>query len=186
MIGQIGTGGGIGHVIEYRGSAIREPLDGGADDGLQHVDRGRRPAGLVAPDDTTFAYLEGRPHAPQGAAWDEAVDDWRAAQRRRRAAGTASVRIDATTLRPQVTWGTNPGQVTSIDGAVPSPDDFADPTTRATVEPGARVHGPDTGHADARHRRRHRVHRLVHEQPHRGPAGRGRVCSTVATSRQRG
>ena len=90
-------------------------------------------AGLVAPDETTFAYLEGRAHAPYGAAWDEAVAAWRELRSDDGAAWDKEVRIDATRLRPQVSWGTNPGQVTSIDGAVPSPDDFADPTTRETV-----------------------------------------------------
>jgi 3-isopropylmalate/(R)-2-methylmalate dehydratase large subunit len=90
-------------------------------------------AGLVAPDDTTFAYLEGRAHAPHGTAWDQAVADWRTLATDDGAAWDREVHIDAASLRPQVTWGTNPGQVTSIDGHVPSPDDFADDTTRETV-----------------------------------------------------
>ena len=145
------------------------------------IEAGAR-AGLVAPDDTTFAYLEGRTHAPKGAAWEQAVDDWRTLHSDDGAAWDREVHIDASPLRPQVTWGTNPGQVTSIDGAVPSPDDFADATTRESVVPGARVHGPHAGHGDARHRRRHRVHRVVHEQPDRGPARRGRRARPVARS----
>jgi 3-isopropylmalate/(R)-2-methylmalate dehydratase large subunit len=90
-------------------------------------------AGLIAPDDTTFAYLEGRANAPSAAAWDAAVADWRTLRSDDGAAWDRQVRIDATRLRPQVTWGTNPGQVTSIDGAVPSPDEFSDATTRETV-----------------------------------------------------
>jgi 3-isopropylmalate/(R)-2-methylmalate dehydratase large subunit len=96
------------------------------------IEAGAR-AGLVAPDETTFAYLEGRDHAPRGAAWEEAVAEWRTLRSDDDAAWHRQVHIDATALRPQVTWGTNPGQVTSIDGAVPSPDDFADPTTRESV-----------------------------------------------------
>jgi 3-isopropylmalate/(R)-2-methylmalate dehydratase large subunit len=133
IIGQIGTGGGIGHVIEYRGSAIRGlSMEGRMTVCNMSIEAGAK-AGLVAPDDTTFAYLEGRAHAPKGAAWDEAVATWRELRSDDGAAWDKEVRIDAATLRPQVSWGTNPGQVTSIDGAVPSPDDFADPTTRETV-----------------------------------------------------
>jgi 3-isopropylmalate/(R)-2-methylmalate dehydratase large subunit len=91
-------------------------------------------AGLVAPDDTTFAYLEGRAHAPKGAAWEAALDDWRALRSDADAAWDKRVTIDASTLTPQVTWGTNPGQVSSIDASVPSPDSYADAATRESVE----------------------------------------------------
>jgi 3-isopropylmalate/(R)-2-methylmalate dehydratase large subunit len=133
VIGQIGTGGGIGSVIEYRGSAIRGlSMEGRMTVCNMSIEAGAK-AGLVAPDDTTFAYLEGRAHAPRGVAWDDAVAVWRELRSDDGAAWDNEVRVDATTLRPQVTWGTNPGQVTSIDGAVPSPDDFTDATTRETV-----------------------------------------------------
>ena len=133
IIGEIGTGGGLGHVIEYRGSTIRDlSMEGRMTVCNMSIEAGAK-AGLVAPDETTFAYLEGRAHAPKGTAWDEAVAAWRELRSDDDAAWDRSVRVDATTLRPQVSWGTNPGQVTSIDGAVPSPDDFADPTTRETV-----------------------------------------------------
>jgi 3-isopropylmalate/(R)-2-methylmalate dehydratase large subunit len=148
IIGRIGTGGGLGHVIEYRGSAIRSlSMEGRMTVCNMSIEAGAR-AGLVAPDDTTFAYLEGRPHAPRGAAWDAALDDWRTLRSDDDAEWDREVHIDATGLRPQVTWGTNPGQVTSIDGAVPAPDDFTDATTRETVaraleymglEPGTRI-----------------------------------------------
>ncbi len=134
VIGEIGTGGGLGHVIEYRGAAVRSlSMEGRMTMCNMSIEAGAR-AGLVAPDDTTFAYLEGRPHAPQGKAWAEAVEDWSSLHSDDDARWDRVVRIDATALRPQVTWGTNPGQVTSIDGAVPSPDDYADTTTRSTVE----------------------------------------------------
>ena len=90
-------------------------------------------AGLIAPDDTTFDYLHGRAHAPSGDSWDAAVADWRTLVTDDGASFDKSVVIDASTLRPHVTWGTNPAQVTTIDGRVPSPSDFADATTRDTV-----------------------------------------------------
>jgi 3-isopropylmalate/(R)-2-methylmalate dehydratase large subunit len=88
---------------------------------------------MIAPDDVTFEYLQGRDHAPKGADWDAAVADWRTLQTDDGAEWDKEVVIDASTLTPQVTWGTNPGQVGSIDGRVPSPDDFGDATTRETV-----------------------------------------------------
>jgi 3-isopropylmalate/(R)-2-methylmalate dehydratase large subunit len=133
IIGEIGTGGGIGHVIEYRGSAVRAlSMEGRMTVCNMSIEAGAR-AGMVAPDDTTFAYLEGRAHAPSGAAWDDAVASWRTLRTDEDAAWDRVVRIDAPRIRPQVTWGTNPGQVTSIDGRVPSPDDYADPATRESV-----------------------------------------------------
>ncbi|MGH9271831.1 MAG: aconitase family protein, partial [Ilumatobacteraceae bacterium] len=133
VIGEIGTGGGIGHVIEYGGSTIRDlSMEGRMTVCNMSIEAGAR-AGLVAPDDTTFAYLEGRDHAPQGAAWEHALDHWRDLRSDADANWDRNVRIDATALRPQVTWGTNPGQVTTIDGRVPSPDDFADPSARESV-----------------------------------------------------
>jgi 3-isopropylmalate/(R)-2-methylmalate dehydratase large subunit len=133
VIGQIGTGGGIGHVLEYRGSAIRAlSMEGRMTVCNMSIEAGAK-AGLIAPDDVTFAYLEGRAHAPQGKAWEQALDDWRSLRSDDDAAWDARVRIDATVLRPQVTWGTNPGQVISIDGTVPDPAAYADPTARDTV-----------------------------------------------------
>jgi 3-isopropylmalate/(R)-2-methylmalate dehydratase large subunit len=130
IIGQIGTGGGIGHVIEYRGSAIRSlSMEGRMTVCNMSIEAGAR-AGLVAPDDTTFAYLEGRAHAPKGRRWEEALEYWRPLASDADAAWGTEVSIDAASLRPHVTWGTNPGQVTTIDGAVPDPDGFAQPHER--------------------------------------------------------
>jgi 3-isopropylmalate/(R)-2-methylmalate dehydratase large subunit len=130
IIGRIGTGGGIGHVIEYRGSAIRAlSMEGRMTVCNMSIEAGAR-AGLVAPDDTTFAYLEGRPHAPKGAAWDEAVEHWRTLPSDEGAAWDREVALDAASLRPHVTWGTNPGQVTTIDGVVPDPAGFSEPGDR--------------------------------------------------------
>ncbi len=133
IIGVIGTGGGIGHVIEYRGSAIRSlSMEGRMTVCNMSIEAGAR-AGLIAPDDTTFAYLKGRSNAPQGDLWEAAVADWRTLVTDEGAVWDKEVTIDAADITPQVSWGTNPGQVTGIDGTVPSPDDFADPTTRESV-----------------------------------------------------
>ena len=102
-------------------------------------------AGLIAPDDTTFTYLQGRPHAPSGDVWEQAVADWRTLVTDEGAAWDREVLIDAADIRPQVSWGTNPGQVTSIDGTVPAPESFADPTTRETVARALDYMGLDAG-----------------------------------------
>ena len=133
VIGKIGTGGGIGHVIEYRGSAIRAlSMEGRMTVCNMSIEAGAK-AGLIAPDDTTFAYLEGREHAPKGKKWEQALDAWRALATDAGARFDKEVSLDAAALTPHVSWGTNPGQVASIDANVPSPDDFTDATTRQTV-----------------------------------------------------
>jgi 3-isopropylmalate/(R)-2-methylmalate dehydratase large subunit len=133
VIGRIGTGGGIGSVIEYRGSAIRGlSMEGRMTVCNMSIEAGAR-AGLVAPDDTTFAYLEGRPHAPTGAAWEQALDAWRALPTDDGAAFDTEVVFDAAALEPFVSWGTNPGQVVGIGGAVPDPDSFDDPAARESA-----------------------------------------------------
>jgi 3-isopropylmalate/(R)-2-methylmalate dehydratase large subunit len=130
IIRRIGTGGGIGSVIEYRGSAIRAlSMEGRLTVCNMSIEAGAR-AGLIAPDDTTFAYLEGRQFAPKGAAWERALDDWRALPTDADATFDQDVVIDAATLRPSVTWGTNPAQSVFIDDSVPSPDTFDDPDDR--------------------------------------------------------
>ena len=130
IIGRIGTGGGLGHVIEYRGSAIRSlSMEGRMTVCNMSIEAGAR-AGMVAPDETTFAYLEGREHAPRGADWETAVEYWRTLVSDPGAEWDREVHLDASTLRPQVSWGTNPGQVASIDEVIPSPDAFDDPSAR--------------------------------------------------------
>jgi 3-isopropylmalate/(R)-2-methylmalate dehydratase large subunit len=130
IIGRIGTGGGIGSVIEYRGSAIRGlTMEGRMTVCNMTIEAGAR-AGMIAPDDTTFAYLEGRPHAPKGADWERALDDWRGMVTDTGASFDKDVTLDATALVPHVTWGTNPGQVLPIDASVPSPDDFLESSAR--------------------------------------------------------
>ena len=145
IIGHIGTGGGIGHVIEYRGSAIQSlSMEGRMTVCNMSIEAGAK-AGLIAPDDTTFEYLRGRAHSPSGDAWDAAVADWRTLVTDDGAVFDKAVVIDASTLRPHVTWGTNPAQVTTIDGSVPSPHDFADATTRETVARSLEYMGLEAG-----------------------------------------
>jgi 3-isopropylmalate/(R)-2-methylmalate dehydratase large subunit len=130
IIARIGTGGGIGSVIEYRGSAIRAlSMEGRMTVCNMSIEAGAR-AGLIAPDDATFAYLEGRQFSPKGAAWERALADWRALVTDADATFDKEVVIDAATLRPSVTWGTNPAQSVFIDDVVPSPDSFADADDR--------------------------------------------------------
>jgi 3-isopropylmalate/(R)-2-methylmalate dehydratase large subunit len=130
VIGTVGTGGGAGHVIEYRGSAIRAlSMEGRMTVCNMSIEAGAR-AGMVAPDETTYAYIDGRPHAPKGALWDEALEDWRTLGTDEGAQFGRTVALDASTLRPHVTWGTNPGQVVAIDGIVPDPDSFAEAGAR--------------------------------------------------------
>ena len=130
VIGRIGTGGGSGHVIEYRGSAVTGlSMEGRMTVCNMSIEGGAR-AGMIAPDDTTFAYLEGRDHAPKGAAWEQALDYWRSLPTDAGASFAREVTLDASELAPFVTWGTNPAQVARIDGNVPDPDSFATPAER--------------------------------------------------------
>jgi 3-isopropylmalate/(R)-2-methylmalate dehydratase large subunit len=134
VIARIGTGGGQGYVLEYRGSAIRGlSMEGRMTLCNMSIEAGAR-AGMVAPDETTFAYLKGRPHAPQGAEWDAAEAYWRTLPTDNDASFDAEVVIDADTLSPFVTWGTNPGQGLPLDAVVPSPDDARDDVDRVAIE----------------------------------------------------
>jgi 3-isopropylmalate/(R)-2-methylmalate dehydratase large subunit len=126
IIGKIGTGGGSGHIIEYRGSAIESlSMEGRMTVCNMSIEAGAR-AGMIAPDETTFAYLAGRDHAPKGADWDEAMAQWLTLRTDEGATFDKEVVLDAASLVPYVTWGTNPAQVTRIDGSVPEPSSFAD------------------------------------------------------------
>ena len=130
IITRIGTGGGVGHIIEYQGSAIRSlSMEGRMTVCNMSIEAGAR-AGMVAPDDTTFAYVEGRPHAPTGPAWELALDDWRSLSTDAGAAFDREVVIEADHLRPYVSWGTNPAQSVTIDEAVPDPEGFEDAARR--------------------------------------------------------
>ena len=133
IIGTIGTGGGIGSVLEYRGSLFRAlSMEGRMTVCNMSIEAGAR-AGLVAPDDTTFAYLEGREFAPRGAAWERALDEWRGLVSDHDAMFDKEVVIDGSAIVPHVTWGTNPSQVMRIDGAIPDPASFADAAQRESA-----------------------------------------------------
>ena len=134
IITQIGTGGGQGYVLEYRGSAIRSlSMEARMTICNMSIEAGAR-AGMIAPDETTFAYLEGRDHAPRGADWDDAVAYWKTLATDEDAVFDAEVLIDADALTPFVTWGTNPGQGAPLGANVPDPASFADPQERIAAE----------------------------------------------------
>jgi 3-isopropylmalate/(R)-2-methylmalate dehydratase large subunit len=133
VIAQIGTGGGQGYVLEYRGSAIRSlSMEGRMTICNMSIEAGAR-AGMVAPDETTFAYLKSRPHAPTGNNWDEAVQYWKTLVTDENAVFDKEVFLDASALDPFVTWGTNPGQGVSLNDVVPDPDSFSDANERAAA-----------------------------------------------------
>ncbi|CAG7844928.1 3-isopropylmalate dehydratase large subunit [Pseudoclavibacter triregionum] len=134
VIAKIGTGGGQGYVLEYRGSAIRSlSMEGRMTICNMSIEAGAR-AGMVAPDETTFEYVKGRPHAPQGEDWDAAVEYWKTLPTDEGAVFDAEVVLDASELEPFVTWGTNPGQGVSLNDAVPDPAAIADPNERQAAE----------------------------------------------------
>ena len=133
IIGRLGTGGGTGSVIEYRGEVIRSlSMEGRMTVCNMSIEAGAK-AGLIAPDDTTFAYLEGRAHAPEGDDWDAAVADWQSLVTDDDAVFDHEVVLDGADIVPHVSWGTNPGQVTRLDGSVPDPDAFDDPAARESA-----------------------------------------------------
>jgi len=134
IIGQIGTDGATGYVVEYTGAAIRSlSMEGRMTVCNMSIEAGAR-AGMIAPDETTFAYLKGRPHAPKGELWEAAVADWRTLASDPDAVYDRVVEFDAGRLAPMVSWGTNPGQVVPVTGRVPDPRDFADPAQRKAAE----------------------------------------------------
>jgi 3-isopropylmalate/(R)-2-methylmalate dehydratase large subunit len=134
VIARIGTGGGQGYVLEYRGEGVRGlSMEGRMTLCNMSIEAGAR-AGMVAPDETTFTYLEGRPHAPTGADWDAALAYWQTLRTDDDATFDAEVIIEASELSPFVTWGTNPGQGVPLAGSVPSPEDAADEVERVAIE----------------------------------------------------
>jgi 3-isopropylmalate/(R)-2-methylmalate dehydratase large subunit len=134
IIRALGVGGGAGSVIEYRGDAIRAlTMEGRMTVCNMSIEGGAR-AGMIAPDDTTFAYLEGRKHAPAGAAWERALDEWRSLATADGAVFDKEIIVDASALRPAVTWGTNPAQSVSIDDVVPDPSAAATPAAQQAAE----------------------------------------------------
>jgi len=134
VIRRFGVGGGIGHIVEYTGSTIRGlSMEGRMTVCNMTIEGGAR-AGLIAPDEKTFAYLERRPYAPQGKAWDEAVAYWKTLPTDPGATYDTHIQLDAATLEPFVTWGTNPSQSEPVTGRVPDPRGAPDPQARAAIE----------------------------------------------------
>ena len=148
IIGKIGIAGGTSHVVEYSGEAIRGlSMDGRMTVCNMSIEAGAR-AGMIAPDHTTFAYMEGRPYVPRGKAFQEAIERWQTLPTDPGAKFDTTVELDASALAPQVTWGTNPGMVTGVTGCVPDPSSFRDPDDQKAVaralkymglKPGTRV-----------------------------------------------
>jgi 3-isopropylmalate/(R)-2-methylmalate dehydratase large subunit len=134
IIRALGTGGGVGSVIEYRGPAVRAlSMQGRMTVCNMSIEGGAR-AGMIAPDDTTFAWLEGRPHSPQGKLWEQALDDWRSLVTDEGAEFDREIHVNASALRPAVTWGTNPAQSVTIDDAVPDPASMSTPALQQAAE----------------------------------------------------
>ena len=134
VIGKIGTAGGTGHILEFTGAAVRAlSMEGRMTLCNMAIEAGAR-AGLVAPDEVTSAYLKGRPYAPKGELWDKAVAAWKGLATDPGATYDKTVTLDASRLSPQVTWGTNPGQVTGVDGRVPDPEQLSDPVARESAK----------------------------------------------------
>jgi 3-isopropylmalate/(R)-2-methylmalate dehydratase large subunit len=130
LITQTGTGGGNGHIVEYRGEAIRKlSMEGRMTICNMSIEWGAK-AGMIAPDETTFEYLRGRAHAPAGADWDAAVEYWKTLATDEDATFDTVITIDASAIHPFVTWGTNPGQGAPLDGTVPDPEEFVEESER--------------------------------------------------------
>lgn len=133
LIAKVGTGGGQGYIVEYRGSTIESlSMEGRMTICNMSIEWGAK-AGMIAPDETTFEYIAGRPHAPEGAEWDAAVEYWKSLRTDDDAEFDREIHIDATQLTPFVTWGTNPGQGVELGGVVPSPEDFESEIDKTTV-----------------------------------------------------
>ena len=167
-------------MIEYAGEAIRAlSMEGRMTVCNMSIEGGAR-AGLVAPDEKTFAYMKDRPKAPKGGAWERPMRYWETLHSDEGAHFDPEIALDAAKLPPIVTWGTSPEQVVSITGRVPMPDEIADENKRMLAIARARLYGPEARREDHRHRARPRVHRLLHQWPHRGSA-RGRAQSSKAS-----
>ena len=174
LIAKVGTGGGQGYIVEYRGSAIRAlSMEGRMTICNMSIEWGAK-AGLIAPDETTYAYLRGRPHAPQGADWDAAVAYWSTLQTDPDAVFDAEVDLDAASPQPVRHLGHQPRAGRPAGRGRPRPGDLRRGGRPHGGHQGAGVHGPAARSADAGHRGGHGVPRLVHQRPDRGPAGRRR------------
>jgi len=145
LISKTGTGGGQGYIVEYRGQAIRElSMEARMTICNMSIEWGAK-AGLIAPDETTFDYIKGRPEAPRGADWDAAVEHWKTLLTDEDAVFDKEIVLDADEITPFVTWGTNPGQGVPLGGAVPSPEDFADADAKIAAEKALAYMGLEPG-----------------------------------------
>jgi len=145
IIGRIGTGGGAGNIVEYRGEVFRNlSMEGRMTVCNMSIEGGAK-AGMIAPDDTTFAYIEGRPFAPKGVLWEQALDYWRSLPTDDGAEFGSEVVLDGNAIRPHVSWGTNPGQVTSIDSVVPDPSQFTSQLDRDAAQRALKYMNLDPG-----------------------------------------
>jgi 3-isopropylmalate/(R)-2-methylmalate dehydratase large subunit len=145
IIGRIGVDGAAGHVVEYTGEAIRAlSMDGRMTVCNMSIEAGAR-VGMVAPDDTTFEYLRGRPYVPNGADWDAAVEAWKALPTDPGAVFDKTIIIDASELEPYVTWGTTPAMVVPVGGSVPEPTSFSSPSDRSAAEQALEYMGLEPG-----------------------------------------
>ena len=184
IIGQIGTAGGTGYVIEYAGSVIRGlSMEGRMTVCNMSIEAGAR-AGLIAPDEKTFEYFKGRPMAPKGEAWEQAARGGAPCPPTRARVYDTEIRLDAAAIEPQVTWGTSPAGrgADHRRGARPEGGEQRRPAPRHGAL--ARIHGPRARHADGAGQGRHRVHRLLHQRPDRGPARRRRAGRGQARRRR--
>ena len=176
LIARIGIGGGTGSVFEYCGSAIRAlSMEERMTVCNMSIEGGAR-AGLIAPDDTTYQYVAGRPFAPKGADWDAAVARWRTLPTDDGATYDREIAIDANTLEPMITFGTNPGMGISINGLVPDPADVADPQERETLAKALRYMDLAGGQAAGGASGERGVHRELHQFPNFRSARRRRDC----------
>ena len=174
IIARNGAAGGVGYVFEYRGAAIRALNMASRMTICNMSIEGGARAGLIAPDETTFDYIKGREFAPKGDAWERAVAHWRMLRTDDDAAFDRELTLDASELAPMVTYGTNPGQGVSVTGRIPKADELADPADQRSLQNALEYMGLSEGQPIEGQACGHRLHRLVHEQPHRGPArGRG-------------
>ncbi|WP_435771203.1 3-isopropylmalate dehydratase large subunit [Nocardioides sp. SYSU DS0651] len=145
LISRTGTGGGQGYIVEYRGQAIEElSMEGRMTICNMSIEWGAK-AGMIAPDETTFAYIKDKPEAPKGADWDAAVAHWRTLVTDPDAAFDKEIVLDASEMTPFVTWGTNPGQGVPLGATVPSPDDFEDPSDKVACEKALEYMGLEAG-----------------------------------------
>ena len=179
IIGRLGTAGATGHTIEYRGEAIRRlSMEGRMTLCNMSIEAGAR-AGLVAVDDTTINYLHGRPFAPKGELWNQAENYWRTLVSDEGAVFDASITIDASTVAPQVSWGTSPEMVAGIDEEVPNPAEMSD-AVKAESTARAAIHGLECESEDFGYRYQPSVYWFVHQCTDRGPA----CCGSTNSRRQ--